>query len=215
LYKGSSDIVEKTYAMAASVSDISNGHDFAFYESEIFPQTEMGSSPLLIKILTQLIRILKPKVALEIGTFTGVTSIAMAKAMPDGGHLYTIEKFDKFSRVAKKNIDGNGMSDKITLLEGDAFEIMSALRGVTLDFVFIDGNKERYLDFFQLADKMLSKNGVVVIDDVLFHGDVLNEVPTTEKGAGVVALLNHISSMQNYSKLFLPIINGILIAYKL
>ena len=98
--------------------------------------------------------------------------------------MVSIEKFDKFATIARRNFELNGLADKIKLFEGDAFEIIDRLpRDQVFDLVFIDGNKERYKDYVVKTEPLLAKNGIMIVDDCFYHGDVLNAAPTDAKGS--------------------------------
>src|SRR6185503_20254728 len=103
----------------------------------------------------------------------------------------------------------NGFANRIELVEGDAHEILPNLedRG-PFDFAFIDGNKERYADYFRLVEPMMAPNGVIAVDDAFFHGDVLAESQRTEKGRGVRAFLDAAAKMDCWNRILLPLSNG-------
>jgi caffeoyl-CoA O-methyltransferase/O-methyltransferase len=139
----------------------------------------------------------------------------MAKVLPEGGRLTTIEKYDEFARIAAENIRNNGLSERIDIICGDAFDELPKLDPNQLfDFVFLDGNKERYLEYFKLLDPRLRPGGLMIVDDVLFQGDVLNDEPKTEKGIGVKRFLQAVESADQYTKILLPISNGLMLMYK-
>ena len=90
----------------------------------------------------------------------------MARALPKGGSLTTVEKFSEFAEICRQNFDNNFLTDKITLLEGDAMEVLPELEGQAFDFVFLDGNKERYAEYFELLDKLVTPQGLIVVDNM-------------------------------------------------
>jgi predicted O-methyltransferase YrrM len=161
-----------------------------------------------------LILLKKPKKVLEIGTFIGLSTMCMAKCLPEGGQIITLEKFDYFCRIAEQNFQNNGLTDKIKIIEGDALEELKKLQSEKFDFIFVDGNKEKYKEYFELLEPYLEDGGLFVVDDVLFHGDVLNELPKTEKGKGVKKFLETVKSREDYIKILLPIRNGMMLMYK-
>ena len=81
----------------------------------------------------------------------------------------------------------------------------------TFDFVFIDGNKEHYYEYIVQADRILEKDGMIIVDDIFFNGDALNQKPSTEKGRGVKKVLQNLNTFVNYRITTLPIGNGCLI----
>lgn len=177
---------------------------------------DMASNPLLLRFLQTLVMLKQPNRILEIGTFIGISAIYMAKILPDGGQIVTIEKYEHFADIARRNFTANGLSKKIKLIQGDAFDQLSQLRTEEhFDIIFLDGDKERYLEYFQLLHPLLALNGLLIVDDVLFHGDVLNKIPKSKKGAGVRKFLEHVKNDKGYHKVILPISNGIMLMIKL
>ena len=145
----------------------------------------MASNPVQLRLLDLIVRLLQPKRIIEIGAFIGLSAMTMARAMPAGGKLTTIEKFDHFADICRRNFEANGLADRITVVQGDAFEALDKVpKGELFDLAFIDGNKERYADYFEMLEPRVRSGGLILVDDVFFHGDVLNAKPTTEKGEG-------------------------------
>jgi len=176
---------------------------------------EMSSGPIGLRFLQMLVRLTGARRVLEIGTFIGLSAMAMARAMPEDGRVLTIEKFDQFAAIAQRNFARNGLAGKIRLLEGDAFEVIGGLpQDEMFDLIFIDGNKERYAEYFRRLEPKLRPGGLAVVDDCLFHGDVLNARPGTEKGAGVAVMLDVAAGLENWWRLAVPIGNGVLLMIK-
>ncbi len=152
---------------------------------------------------------------LEVGTFIGNTTMCVADFIGDNADITTIEKFDEFAEIARDNFKGNHLSDKINLLVGDAIKIIPALEDGKFDIIYIDGDKGNYLELCKAAEKKLSPGGLIIVDDVFFHGDVFNDKPKTEKGRGCKALLEFYKNRRGFSKYVLPVNNGILLLKKL
>jgi caffeoyl-CoA O-methyltransferase len=211
-YRGA-DHALALYEMICRSSGIRDPHDeFKVEDSDRFTQAEMGSNPVSLRFLQVLIRIAGVNRVLEIGTFVGVSAMYFAEALPPGGEVVTIEKFDHFATIARRNFAANGLSDRIRLLEGDAFEVIEKLpRDKLFDLIFIDGNKERYVDYFRKTEPLLSRHGLVLVDDCFFHGDALNASPTNEKGRGTRAFLDYAATRNDYQRIALPLSNGIMI----
>jgi caffeoyl-CoA O-methyltransferase len=141
--------------------------------------------------------------------------MTMARAMPAGGKLTTIEKFDHFADICRRNFAANGLADRITIVEGDAFEALAKVpHGELFDLAFIDGNKERYADYFEILEPRVRSGGLILVDDVFFHGDVLNAEATTEKGEGCKRFMALAARRDNYVKLALPLCNGLMLLLK-
>jgi predicted O-methyltransferase YrrM len=180
-----------------------------------FTVEEMGSNPVALRFLQLLIRLSRARRVLEIGAFIGVSAMYMAKALPSGGELVTIEKFDHFADICRRNFERNGLADRITLLQGDAHAVIDGLpRSKPFDFMFIDGNKERYAEYMRRLEPLLAPGGLMIVDDALFHGDVLNAKPTTEKGQGARDALELAAGWTGYCRVLLPVANGMLMLMK-
>jgi len=189
---------------------------FKVCETPQFQMEELASSPVVAQFLQFLILVKQPKSILEIGTFIGTSTMAMARVLPEGGNILTIEKYDHFAEIARKNFIDNDLIGKIELVIGDALEEVRALeKGKTFDMVFLDGNKENYFKYFDLLDQFVSSGGLFIVDDALFHGDILNDTPQCEKGLGVKKLLEKIKASKKYHRILCPVWNGIMLMYKL
>lgn len=123
-------------------------------------------------LLRVLLKIKKPGQVLEVGTAIGFSAILMGECLPGSSHLTTIEKYEKRIPVAKENFKRAGMDDKITLLEGDAVEILKGLEG-PYDFIFMDAAKGQYIHFLPEVLRLLAPGGILVSDNVLQDGDVV------------------------------------------
>ncbi len=138
--------------------------------------------------------------------------MAFAQSLPENGKVITIEKFKNFADIARRNFKRNKLDEKIDLLEGDAFEILGKLKGrEQFDFIFIDGNKEKYRHYMEVSIPLLSPGGIIAVDDCFFHGDALNVSPITEKGKGSKEALNFSATLSGWIRIALPISNGILL----
>lgn len=183
--------------------------------TSLHPIEEMASTPLNLRLLQFLIKLAGARRVLEIGAFIGVSAIYMARALPNDGSLTTVEKFDQFAKICRRNLEKNGVADRVNVIQGDAMEILDQLSTEKpFDFAIIDGDKGRYADYFRKVDKLLAPGGLVLVDDVFFHGDVFNDKPTTEKGAGVKVFLDDMAKLSGYDKITLPIGNGVFLARK-
>ncbi len=127
---------------------------------------EMGS---LLKVLVHL---KKPSAILEVGTAVGYSSILMASCMPKDCTITTIENYDKRIPVARENFRRAGLADRITLLEGDAADVMKQLTG-TYDMIFMDAAKGQYIHFLHEVLRLLAPGGMLISDNVLQEGDII------------------------------------------
>ena len=122
--------------------------------------------------LKTLLLMKRPLRVLEVGTAIGFSSILMSEYMPEGGHITTIEKFKKRIPIARENFKRAGKEEQITLIEGDALEVMQSLEG-PYDFIFMDAAKGQYIHYMPEAIRLLAADGVLMSDNVLQDGDVI------------------------------------------
>lgn len=126
---------------------------------------------------------IKPKNILEIGTAIGFSSSLMAQYVGENGHVTTIDRFDVMIRKAKVTYERLGLSDKVTLLEGQAAEILPTLSG-PYDFIFMDSAKSKYIEFLPECLRLLRVGGVLMVDDVFQAGTILDpieEIPRSQR----------------------------------
>ena len=130
--------------------------------------------------LKVLLAIHRPKRILEVGTAGGFSALLMAANTDEDCTITTIEKYEKRIPEAKKNFADAGMQDRITLLEGDAIEIMQELEG-PYDMIFMDAAKGQYIHFLPEALRLLKKDGVLISDNVLQDGDIIESHYAVER----------------------------------
>ncbi len=144
--------------------------------TSIRKEAEEQEVPIIRKEAGEFIKLLmmikKPVNILEIGTAVGFSAIFMSRFTDEGGHITTIENYEPRIKQARINIKRAKAEEKITLLEGDAAELLPELEGF-YDFVFMDAAKGQYEDFYEKIVPLMSKDGILLCDNVLFEGDVL------------------------------------------
>lgn len=123
-------------------------------------------------LLKVLVGIRKPMQILEVGTAVGFSALVMNAYAPEGSHITTIEKYEKRIPIAKQNFKTAGREDKITLLEGDAAEILAEL-SQPFDFIFMDAAKGQYMHFLPDVLRLLAPGGLLVSDNVLQEGNII------------------------------------------
>ncbi len=122
--------------------------------------------------LRTLLAAAKPKSILEVGTAVGFSALLMAQYSPADTHITTIEKYEKRIPIARENFRRAGREDQITLLEGDAADILKELTG-TYDFIFMDAAKGQYIHFLPDILRLLAPGGILLSDNVLQDGDII------------------------------------------
>ena len=114
----------------------------------------------------------KPMRVLEVGTAVGFSALLMSDYLPEGGHITTIENYEKRIPIARENFRRAGKEDKITLIEGDATEVLAEMEG-TFDFIFMDAAKGQYIHYMPEAVRLLADGGILMSDNVLQDGDII------------------------------------------
>jgi predicted O-methyltransferase YrrM len=127
-----------------------------------------------LEIITKLS---KAKSCLEVGRFTGMSTLFIARGLSAEGKITTIDNSDEFLSLAKKYWDLDNMSSKIESIIGDGVEIMQSMidRQHSYDFIFIDADKNNYPNYYELSLSLVPSNGIIIIDNMLWHGDVADE----------------------------------------
>ena len=122
--------------------------------------------------LKVLLMIKRPMRILEVGAAVGFSSILMSEYMPEGGHITTIENYDKRIPIARANFKRAGKEEQIDLIEGEALEVMHGLEG-PYDLIFVDAAKGQYIHYLPEVMRLLGSDGVLVSDNVLQEGDII------------------------------------------
>ena len=123
------------------------------------------------RLLSMLSHMAQPELILEIGTYTGYSTICLVEGMKAGGRLHTIEKDDEKAEVASIFFEKAGIADRVVLHVGDALEIIPKI-GTIFDMVFIDAAKKQYLEYYQLVFNRVKPGGYILIDNILWYGKV-------------------------------------------
>ena len=133
--------------------------------------------PIIRKEMESFLRVMlsisKPLNVLELGCAIGYSAILMSEYLPEGGHITTIENYDKRIVEAKANIQMAGLENTITLLEGDAMEVMKDLEDEKYDFVFMDAAKAQYINFLPEVMRLMKSGAILIADNVLQDGDII------------------------------------------
>jgi len=188
-----------------------NVSDFTFKNH---PKSHMLSGHIQGKFLELISWILQPKKILEIGTFTGYSALCLAKGLTNGGALHTIEVNTEDAATAKAYFDRSFFKERIILHIGDALKIIDELQE-TWDLVFIDADKENYINYFNLVLPKLRTNGFILADNVLFHGQVLEEEIKGKNAKAIQAFNDYVFARTDVEKLMLTVRDGLYVIRKL
>jgi caffeoyl-CoA O-methyltransferase len=153
-----------------------------------FVAPQMMTGRLEGRLLELLVFTSRARQVLEIGTFSGYSSLSMAAGLPRDGRIVTCEVDPDVAAVARRHIEASPYADQIEVRVGPALETLEELRG-RFDFVFIDADKPTYRDYFEAALPMLSARGLIAIDNTLWSGRVVDE-PDADESTRALAALN-------------------------
>ncbi|WP_439506939.1 O-methyltransferase [Sediminibacterium sp.] len=180
---------------------------------EKHPHAHMISGHVQGQFLTMVCGMIKPKYVLEIGTFTGYSALCLLKGLPEDGIIHTIEIRPEDAATAAENFSKLNANKQITLHIGDASKIINQLP-YQWDLVFIDADKTGYISYYEMIVPLLSAEGIIIVDNVLFHGQVL-ENPLKGKNAKAVHAFNqHVLQDARTEQVMLSIRDGLTIIKK-
>ena len=167
------------------------------------------------KLLQSFSEMLKPKMVLEIGTFTGYSAICFARGLSRGATLHTIEKDPELESICRKYFNLSGTADKIELHIGDALELIPRMEH-TFDLVFIDCDKEIYSEVYELVIDKVVKGGYIIADNVLWHGKIFEEQKLSDRETKAIMQFNEkVKKDKRVDNFLLPFRDGLMIIKKL
>jgi predicted O-methyltransferase YrrM len=175
--------------------------------------SNMLSGPVQGKMLELISCMIQPKKILEVGTFTGYSALCLAKGLAPDGELHTIEISKEDAEISRQHFSKSLMSKKIILHEGNALDIIPALKH-TWDLVFIDADKVNYINYYELTLPQLKKGGFMLADNVLFHGEVLEKNITGKNPKAIHAFNKHISEDKRIQHVMLTVRDGVMLIQK-
>lgn len=172
----------------------------------------------VVKLLSVILSIKKPKKILEIGCAVGFSSSFMTNFLVEDGHITTIERYPVMIQKAKANIKNLGLENKITILEGDANEILKNINE-QFDVVFMDAGKGQYINILPDVCRLLKKDGIIIADDILQNGTIAKPKEEIEKRQRTIHyrlndFLKEITTNKSLLTTILPIGDGVAICYK-
>ncbi|HEY4875244.1 MAG TPA: O-methyltransferase [Puia sp.] len=157
--------------------------------------------------------LLQPKKILEIGTFVGYSALCLAKGLAKDGKLHSIELRKEDADISLENFRKSNMADKIILHTGNALEIIPTLRE-TWDLVFIDADKPNYINYYNLVLPKVRAGGLIIADNVLFHGEVLEEEIKGKNAKAIQAFNEMVNKDDSVEKVMLTVRDGLFLIRK-
>jgi predicted O-methyltransferase YrrM len=187
-------------------------------ETLAMPNSSMMTSPVQTQFLALLARVGGARRCLEIGVFTGYTTLALASELPPDGRVIACDISEQYTSIARRYWTEAGMDDKIDLRIAPALDTLDGLiaegNDGAFDFAYIDADKSRYADYYERVLRLLRPGGLVAADNVLWSGDILRE---DSKDADTLALRNYNETLRYDDRVtisLLPIRDGLLLACK-
>jgi predicted O-methyltransferase YrrM len=174
----------------------------------------MASGHLQGRLLKMLVRMIRPKNILEVGTFSGYSALCMAEGLDDGGKVYTFEINDEQEDFTRPWIENSPVADKIEFVIGDAITEAPKL-GIAFDMAFIDGDKRTYVETYEMVLSLLNPGGFILADNTLWDGHVTD--PAYDKDhqtQGIRRFNDHVAQDDRVEKVILPLRDGLTLIRK-
>ena len=172
---------------------------------------QMQIAPEQGQFLEIVVKLIKAKNCLEIGRFTGLSTLCIAKGLPPDGTVLTIDNSIEFQDLAKKYWTKAGVKHKIESIIGEGVEVLQSLidRQKYFDLIFIDADKNNYNNYYELSLQLISSNGLIIIDNMLWSGDVANATITDKTTETIRALNKKILEDSRVEFSLLPLADGL------
>ncbi|MDC0977088.1 class I SAM-dependent methyltransferase [Pelagibacteraceae bacterium] len=169
------------------------------------------------QLLELMIKVSNSKKILEIGTFTGLSALSMSLALPEDGKLIALDKNAETNKVAKEFFKKAKQENKIKTIIKPALETLTDIKKENkfFDLVFIDADKDNYKEYYDRSLDLVKKGGLIIIDNVLWHGEVADE-KNNEKFTNIIRDFNeHVKSDKNTDQIIIPIGDGLTVCRKI
>ena len=177
-----------------------------------YPQMLSGS--VQGALLTMLVKLVKPRRVLEIGCFTGYSTVCMAYGLPEGGRIDSLEINEELEYLILEGFEKAGVKDRVTMHFGDAKKTLGTLQG-PYDLVFMDADKRDYCAYYEQMKPLLHSGSLILADDVLWDGKVYADpVPGDAQTRGIVAFNDMIAADPTVEKVLLPLRDGLYLIRK-
>lgn len=178
------------------------------------PHFHMLSGSTQGKLLELLSKMIHPQKILEIGTFTGFSALSLVKGLSHEGVLHTIELREEDAKTAQQYFNESGYANRIQLHLGDAIKIIPDLKE-EWDLVFIDADKVNYIKYYELTLPNLKPGGWIIADNVLFHGQVLEEKINGKNAQAIQAFNEHVKNDSRVEQVILTVRDGLMLIKKI
>lgn len=174
----------------------------------------MASGHLQGRMLKMFVRMIRPRQVLEIGTYSGYSALCMAEGLEEGVMLHTFEINDEQEDFTRPWLEHSPYADKIKFYIGDALEMIPSM-DITFDLAFVDGDKRKYIEYYEMVLTKLASGGYIIADNTLWDGHVLEEPhPTDKQTIGIKAFNDRVAADSRVEKVILPLRDGLTIIRK-
>ena len=175
-------------------------------------QPRMLSGHIQGRFLSMISKMKSPTCILEIGTYTGYGTLCLAEGLSNGGKIFTIDRNEELLKIQNKYFEMSGKRDKIIQLTGNAKDILENL-DESYDIVFIDADKENYIEYFNLVSERLNNNGIIISDNVLWSGKVLNSPSKNDEETNILIEFNKtLNEDERFETIILSLRDGLSIS---
>ena len=174
----------------------------------------MASGHIQGRLLRMLVKMVRPKRVLEVGTFSGYSAICLAQGLPEDGKLYTFEINDEMEDFTRPWIEGSEVAEKIDFRIGDAIQEAPKL-GITFDMAFIDGDKRHYVETYEMTLGILRPGGFILVDNTLWDGHVIDPAYDHDhQTQGIRAFNDLVAADSRVETVILPVRDGLTLLRK-
>lgn len=174
----------------------------------------MASGHLQGRLLKMFVRMIRPRQVLEIGTYSGYSALCMAEGLEEGALLHTFEINDEQEDFTRPWIERSPYADKIRFYIGDAMELVPPM-DIVFDMAFVDGDKRKYIDYYEMVLKKLAPGGYMLADNTLWDGHVLDPAYAHDKQTvGIKAFNDWVAADKRVEKVILPLRDGLTVIRK-
>jgi len=189
--------------------------EIIYYNKTLGDIKRMQIDPTQCHFLHLIIKVSNVKKLLEIGTFTGLSALSMSLALPEDGRIIALDKNQETNEIAIKFFEKAKQSHKIQTIIKPALESLSEIKENDFDLIFIDADKKNYKEYYEKSLILLKKNGLIIIDNVLWYGQVVDENSDDKITLTIKDFNNYVSKDKRVEKIIVPLGDGMTVCRKL
>jgi predicted O-methyltransferase YrrM len=181
------------------------------YNNTLGDIKRMQVDPSQCYFLHLIIKISNIKNVLEIGTFTGLSALSISLALPDDGSLVALDKNEETNKIATSFFKKAKQDHKIKTIIKPALETLKELKNNKFDMIFIDADKMNYKEYYEISLKLINKNGLIIVDNVLWHGEVADENNLDKYTVNIRKFNEYVSNDKRVEQVIIPLGDGMTI----